>query len=158
MPLPKPNKGESQSSFMKRCMSAQSGENKPNNQKVAICIDRFKKMPTSTQVVKTALLQAADSIGNIPCESTKWNGPDKNLTEEDLKKCCIIKENKGFLPIRKNPGAPINTNALIEAARALSDTSNEELESVRIEARVDAKERIRWLSMHLSFEFPDDIF
>jgi uncharacterized protein len=42
MPLPKPKAGESKSDFIGRCMEAQAGEDKPQDQKVAICNDLWE--------------------------------------------------------------------------------------------------------------------
>lgn len=43
MPIPKPKKNEKQGEFISRCISAQSEENIPNKQKVAICFTTWKE-------------------------------------------------------------------------------------------------------------------
>jgi hypothetical protein len=55
MPIPKPNSGESQSDFVSRCMSAMSGENRPEDQKLAICYAQYRKS-VGNNVTKADLL------------------------------------------------------------------------------------------------------
>lgn len=43
MPIPNPKKNEAQNSFMSRCMHVIGGENKPQEQKVAICLSQFRR-------------------------------------------------------------------------------------------------------------------
>jgi hypothetical protein len=43
MPLPEPKSEETKEAFMARCMSAQAGEDKPRDQKVAICLDIYRR-------------------------------------------------------------------------------------------------------------------
>ena len=42
MPLPTPNKGEKRSDFVSRCMSQIGDEDKPQDQKLAICYSQWK--------------------------------------------------------------------------------------------------------------------
>ena len=64
MPIPKPNTGEKEKEYMERCMKAQSSENKPNDQKLAICYNNFreektkeikKSLPKLNNIIKKAL-------------------------------------------------------------------------------------------------------
>lgn len=41
MPLPNPGAGESKNDFISRCVSAQEGENKSQDQKLAICFSKW---------------------------------------------------------------------------------------------------------------------
>lgn len=54
MPLPTPNEGESQDEFMERCMRAQKGEEKPQDQKVAICLSAFRRAKKAKKVREKA--------------------------------------------------------------------------------------------------------
>ncbi len=44
MPLPTPNPGEERDEFVSRCMKAQEGEDKPQDQKVAICMEQWRSI------------------------------------------------------------------------------------------------------------------
>lgn len=52
MPIPNPESGESQNDFVSRCMSAMSGDDKPNDQKVAICMTKWRESKKSMDVTK----------------------------------------------------------------------------------------------------------
>lgn len=43
MPIPTPDKEESKDAFMGRCMGMLKNENKPKEQKVAICFSQWRK-------------------------------------------------------------------------------------------------------------------
>lgn len=59
MPIPKPNSGESQDNYISRCMSAQSEENKPQEQKLAICYSTWRDSK------KSLLMNAVNKIISI---------------------------------------------------------------------------------------------
>lgn len=42
MPIPEPKAGESRDEFISRCMSAQEGEDRPQDQKFAICFSQWR--------------------------------------------------------------------------------------------------------------------
>ena len=48
-PLPHPSSGESREDFISRCMSAQSGEDKPQDQKLAICDSKWRDTQKSSE-------------------------------------------------------------------------------------------------------------
>ena len=43
MPIPKPNRGESQDDYISRCISFAAGEGTPGNQAAAICHDTWRR-------------------------------------------------------------------------------------------------------------------
>lgn len=47
MPIPEPKAGESREEFISRCMSAQSGEDRPQDQKLAICFSSWEDVKKS---------------------------------------------------------------------------------------------------------------
>ena len=49
MPLPKPNKNEEESAYMTRCMDFLANEDKPNEQKVAMCLTTFRSKDGESQ-------------------------------------------------------------------------------------------------------------
>ncbi len=43
MPIPTPRSDESEGDFVSRCMEAQAGEDKPQDQKLAICYSAWRR-------------------------------------------------------------------------------------------------------------------
>jgi hypothetical protein len=43
MPIPDPGPNEDQSEYVSRCIAAQSGEDRPDDQKSAICYSKFQE-------------------------------------------------------------------------------------------------------------------
>lgn len=43
MLLPEPKSGESQGDYISRCMDVMSGDDKPEDQKLAICYSKYRK-------------------------------------------------------------------------------------------------------------------
>lgn len=44
MPIPKPKSGETERDYIPRCMSALDGEDKPQDQKLAICYTNYREV------------------------------------------------------------------------------------------------------------------
>lgn len=73
MPIPKPNPGESRDDYISRCMSAQEGEDRDQEQKLAICFDTFRQSKKSDlinatkkldKVMKQENFQGSTSVDN----------------------------------------------------------------------------------------------
>lgn len=67
MPLPTPTPGESQDDFVSRCMSAQDGEDKPQDQKLAICFDKFREVKKSQAIGN--IFKAAQGLSMVRKEA-----------------------------------------------------------------------------------------
>ena len=62
MPLPSPDGGESQSTFMGRCMSALKDEFPDNTQRIAVCMKQFKGGKTVSQVAYDDIRGLVDQL------------------------------------------------------------------------------------------------
>lgn len=67
MPIPKPKGGEKESEFIGRCMSAISGEDKPQEQKLAICYRTWRdaKGKAATKARRLDVAKAAMSASDL---------------------------------------------------------------------------------------------
>ncbi len=81
MPIPKPRTGESEDAFTGRCMKAMEGEDKPLDQKLAICLDTWRKSLKSAVIVKVRkgvammkeVLESATIAGTTTLEQEHWH-------------------------------------------------------------------------------------
>jgi hypothetical protein len=65
MPIPNPNRGETQSKFISRCISFVAGEGTPVNQAAAICHDKWRnKMQKITEDADPKRLQTDRKLGS----------------------------------------------------------------------------------------------
>ena len=114
MPIPRPKSDEKQSDYISRCMLALSSDNKPQNQKLAICYNAFKNEKKSL-LIKTVTKMYDLIISNlIKAKRSKYINPDgtfkggfdgcvkhfteiKGLEKEKAQKFCtyIIKRRAG---------------------------------------------------------------
>ena len=95
MPIPNPNKTETQNDYVSRCMSEISGEY-PMEQSLAICISTYQKetMSKSKQQRVADKMAAIDLLAGL--EDACWTGYEaigtKILNGREVPNCVPIKE------------------------------------------------------------------
>lgn len=96
MPIPKPNKAESQNDYVGRCMHEIASEYDTNEQAVAICINTYEKETMN----KPTHQRIADKLAGIHLlaglEDSCWEGyvaiGTKDLDGREVPNCVPIKE------------------------------------------------------------------
>lgn len=66
MPLPKPKKDETQSDYVSRCMEAQSDEDKPQDQKLAICYSKYRDSKNEDVIEVNKYAEITESLALEP--------------------------------------------------------------------------------------------
>lgn len=81
MPIPRPNSGESEDAYIGRCMSAMSDDDKPQDQKLAICFSELRKaakdeafgrIRKAAAVVRKAV-ESAEISGSTTMDEGHWH-------------------------------------------------------------------------------------
>ena len=67
--MPKPNSGETEKDFLKRCIPDLIHEGKPQKQSVAICYSIYRKEGTETKSPKPASSNSSSNSGSNPDRS-----------------------------------------------------------------------------------------
>jgi len=172
MPIPKPNTGEKEADFMKRCMEFLSEENRPQNQKVAICIDTWRKgkmnqyiyFALSDRLTELTFIYTGKFNHGSYGEFKVNNDTLKHILSNYIKGVGTLKDQEGsVLPVNYNHPNPDESDPeRIKNAgfiRGMSLKGNEI--KVTVDWTDEAKDRIKkkeflWISPEFSEDYEDE--
>jgi hypothetical protein len=113
LPIPNPKSGEKEDNYISRCMSALANDNKPQDQKLAICYNTFRNAKKSILLKTITKMYDSIILRIIKAKGSKYINPDgtfkggfegcvkhfmeiKGLKKENAQKlCAYIKRRAG---------------------------------------------------------------
>ena len=92
MPIPKPKSGESENAYIGRCMRELEGDDKPQEQKLAMCFDTFRKVTKDRAMeqlrkaakVITKAVQSAEISGSTTLDDDHWHNFEVDVNGDGM--------------------------------------------------------------------------